>query len=334
MAEKVAVFSDLKLKDLTSSEKEAGEHVCRSCLNIKPNEKVLVVTDSHQIKEAAIFYESAKRFSRDVALMKMKPRKQNAEEPPTKVASALKKCDVGILVTGKSLTHTRARKRACENGARIASMPGITLDIVLRTLVLDYTEVEHLSKKIAAILTAGQTAHLTTDKGTDVTFSLLGRDAIPDTGLILNSGDFGNLPAGEAFLAPVEGTTEGTAIIDGVSFISRVPLDKEIKLIIREGVVKKIEGGKAARALENTLQAIGSKGHNIAELGVGTNPKAEFSGSVLEVEKVYGTVHIALGNNIYFGGEVDVPFHADGVILKPTLEVDGKVILENGEFRI
>lgn len=332
MPEKVEMFANVKLKDLTSKEKEAGEHVCRNCLNIKPYEKVLIVTDDYKISEAAIFFEAAKRFTKHVVLIKMKPRKQNAEEPPAKIAEALENCNVGFLVTTKSLTHTKARKNACENGARIASMPGITLDIILRTLVIDYTDIADLSKKVAAILTAGNVARLTTAKGTDLTFSLIGRDAIPDTGLLHNAGDAGNLPAGEAFMAPLEGETEGVAIIDGVSFIARVPLDEDIKLTIEKGVAKKIEGGKAARALANTLRAIGPKGHNVAELGIGTNPKAKFSGSVLEVEKVKGTVHIALGNNVYFGGEVDVPFHADGVILKPTLAVDGKIILEEGNF--
>ena len=323
-----------KLRNLTAKEKAAGENVMRSCFEIKPKERVVVITDSGKLDEAAVFFEMAKKFTRNAELVEMAPGNEHGEEPPKEIAKIMAQADALFLVTTYSLSHTKARREACAAGARCASMPGITLEMITRTLVLDYTEIASLSKDVAGVLTAGKTARITSPQGTDITLSLVGRDALPDTGLMTNSGDFCNLPAGEAFIAPKEGETEGVAIFDGC--FGDICLDEPIKITVEKGMAVKIGGGEAAKELETAIEKVGAKGRNIAELGVGTNREAKLSGkpNLLEVEKLYGTVHLALGNNAHFGGEVDVPFHNDGVILNPTLEVDGKVILTDGGFRL
>jgi len=324
-----------KMRKLSPAERRAGENVMRTCFEAKPEEQILIVTDTNKLEEAAVFFEAAKEFTGDLKLIEMTPRKENGDEPPAEVAEAMRQTDIACLVTTKSLTHTNASHEACKAGARIASMPGITLDMITRTLTLDYNEIASLSKNIAAALTDGEEARITSKAGTDITLSLAGRDGKPDTGLLTNAGDLGNLPAGEAFIAPKEGTAEGVAVFDGC--FAGVCLDKPIKVTIEKGMATRIEGGTGAKELEDAVEKIGSKGRNIAELGVGTNKAAKPSrtgDNLLEVEKLYGTVHLALGNNAYFGGEVDVPFHRDGVILNPTLEIDGRVILAGGEFRL
>lgn len=321
-----------KLRDLTAAEKRAGENVMRSCFEIKPNERAVIITDSGKLEEATVFFESAKKFTQNVKLVEMAPRSEHGQEPPEEIAKKMAQADALFLVTTKSLSHTKARREACAAGARCASMPGITLEMITRTLVLNYTEIAALSKDVAAVLTAGETARITSPQGTDITLSLAGRDALPDTGLMTNSGDFCNLPAGEAFIAPKEGTAKGVAVFDGCC--ADICLDEPIKITVEKGVAVKFEGGRAAKRLEAAVEKVGEKGRNIAELGVGTNREAKLNDkpNLLEVEKLYGTVHLALGNNAHFGGEVDVPFHHDGVILNPILEVDGKVILSGGKF--
>lgn len=323
------------LRKLSAAERAAGENVMKACFEVKPGERVCIVTDSGKLKEAAIFFEMAKGFTKNVELVEMVPQSEHAQEPPEEVAQKMCQADVACLVTTRSLTHTKARREACAAGARIASMPTINLEMITRTLVLDYREIAELTKDVAGILTAGEVARITSSAGTDITLSLVGRDGIPDTGLMTNSGDFCNLPAGEAFIAPKEGESEGVAIFDGC--FADIEMDEPIKITVEKGMATKIEGGKAARKLKSALKKVGEKGRNIAELGVGTNKAAKLSktgANLLEVEKLYGTVHLALGNNAHFGGEVDVPFHRDGVILNPTLEIDGKIVLSEREFKL
>jgi leucyl aminopeptidase (aminopeptidase T) len=240
---------------------------------------------------------------------------------------------VVLAPTFYSLSHTRARHEACKKGARIASMPGVTKNTILRTLSIDYTQVAALSKKIAGLLTISQKAVLTSPAGTNIVFDLQGRDAIADTGLLTNSGDFGNLPAGEAFVAPLEGKTRGILVFEKV--YGDKPLSQPLAFEVRKGLITKAcYKRNTAKEIEAVLNKIGPKARNIAELGVGTNQMASLKGGMLELEKIYGTCHVALGNNAFFGGEVDVPYHVDGLIINPTLKLDGQTILKNGKFVI
>jgi leucyl aminopeptidase (aminopeptidase T) len=320
------------LKNLSPSEYKAGTVVMRDCMAVRSDESVLIVTDDKAIDEAAIFFEAAKQFTKNVTLITMPAGTEHAQEPLPEVASLMKQYTVALLVTTCSLSHTQARKAACVAGTRIASMPTITHEMILRTLPIDYTEIAELSTQVATLQTAGSAVHITSPRGTDLQFSINGRTAIADTGVLNNSGDFGNLPAGEAFIAPVEGTANGTIVFDGC--FADIKLDQPITVIVKNGHATDITGGEAARVLVNKLAAVGKDGYNIAEFGIGTNKTARLNDNLLEVEKVYGTCHIALGNNATFGGEVDVPFHSDGVILKPTIEIDNKQVIKSGRFLI
>tara|TARA_Y100000310_G_C20446492_1_gene698679 strand:+ start:32 stop:817 length:786 start_codon:yes stop_codon:yes gene_type:complete len=251
----------------------------------------------------------------------------NGEEPPEAIAKAMKEYEVILLITKKSLTHTKATHEAAKGGARIASMPGITEETAHRTLAIDYSELEKVNNQLAEILTRGKKVTITTKLETHLTFSIEGRTAKPDTG-ILKKGMVGNLPAGEVFLAPLEGTTNGKLIIDA-SMAGIGKLETPLEIEIANGVITSVQGNQAEK-LQSKLTT--NKHKNIAEFGIGTNPKAIITGSVLEDEKVLGTCHIAFGNNAFFGGTVDVPFHADGVITEPTITIDNKKIVDSGKL--
>jgi aminopeptidase len=151
------------------------------------------------------------------------------------------------------------------------------------------------------------------------------------SGLFLHRKAWGNLPEGEGCLAPIEGTTNGTFVIDGsVARLGKV--DKPIKVVVEKGYAVSITGGSVASMLKNTLKPYGHKALNIAELGIGTNPKAKITGEVLEDEKVLGTCHFAFGNNKSMEGKIDVPLHIDCVIRKPTIKIDSRLIMKNGKL--
>ena len=177
----------------------------------------------------------------------------------------------------------------------------------------------------------GKTAKVTTPAGTNITMRIEGRKCEADTGLVHKPGDFSNLPAGEAYIAPVEGSANGVIMVDG-AMMGKVK--KPIKIMIKDGLAEEISGDFAAKELEKMLEPFGEPGRNVAELGIGTNHKAQIVGSVLEDEKVMGTVHMALGDNKSMGGNVSVPSHLDGILLKPTLWIDDKIVMEDGVLKI
>ncbi len=308
--------------------KNSAEIALRDCLDLKAGEKFLVITDSALLEIGRAFFEVGKEMGAEAILMEMIPRKINGEEPPSPVAAAWLDCDVFVCPTSKSLTHTRAREEAVKKGARGATLPGVTEEMMMRCLPIDYKKMEEKINKFCEILTQGKHVHITTPLGTDLTFSIEGRAGEPDTGIYKNPGEFGNLPAGEAYIAPVEGTGEGILVVDG-AMIGVV--EEPIKIRFEKGYAVEITGGKQAEELNKLVEEVGKDARNLAEFGIGTNEAAIVTGNVLEDEKIAGTIHIAIGNNIHFGGKVDVPFHMDGIVTHPTVEIDGKVIIKDGK---
>jgi leucyl aminopeptidase (aminopeptidase T) len=303
------------------------------CLGVKPQETVLIVTDDQLIETAGLFYKYAQGYAREVLLACMPPRQNNGQEPPPAIARMMLKSDVIFLITSKSLSHTQARRRASTNGARIASMPGVTRDMIVRTLCADHRAIKRTGEKLAGIVSRADGVRITTRAGTDLSFSIKGRQAHPDHGIIPFKGGFTNLPAGEVYVAPVEGSANGLLAIDG-SIADIWPIRKPIKVAIANGFAAKAGKGRQARMLWQLISAHGRNGLNVAEFGIGINHQAKITGNVLEDEKVLGTIHIAFGDNSGFGGKVKVPSHQDGIVKNPDVWLDGKRLMTNGKLLI
>jgi leucyl aminopeptidase (aminopeptidase T) len=311
----------------------AASVAIKQCMKVKKSETVLVITDEPCRQVGVALWSEARKAAKEAFLVEMTPRKTNGAEPPPAIAQLMASADVVFAPTSKSLTHTDARRKACAKGARIATLPGITEDSMTRTLSADYQKIAVLTKKLVRLMTKGKTAHITTPTGTDLTMDISTRAAHEDTGLTHKRGEYTNLPAGESYLAPLEGKTEGMLVIDG-SMAGIGLLQRPLILEVTKGYVTKISGGPQAALLKKITKPLGKPALNIAELGVGTNYKAKVTGLVLEDEKVLGTVHVAIGDNASMGGKVHVESHLDGVLLSPTLVIDGKVILDKGRMLI
>ncbi len=318
------------MSDLNSSAKIA----LKDCMNVKKNETLLVVTDDSTMSIGKALFEVGKSLVKESTLVVMQERAVNGEEPPNQIAELMGKYDAVICPTRKSLTHTDARRNACEQGARVATMPGITEEVMIRTMGADYLKIAERTYKLSEILDKGKMAHVTSAAGTDIYLPINGIDAISSTGLVKEKGKYGNLPSGESFLMPEEGKAEGIFIVDG-SFASVGKIYTEpIKITVENGYAVKIEGAEEAERLNAALEPLGKEAFNVAELGIGTNDQAIVTGEILEDEKVMGTAHIALGNNISMGGTCNVGVHVDGVFLNPTVKIDDTVVLDNGVLLI
>lgn len=301
-----------------------------TCMGVKKGEKVLIITDTEKQKIGEVLFKAAVEAEAKTMLVKMLPRSRDGEEPPEAIAEMMKEVDVIIAPTKYSLTHTQSRRKANRAGARIATMPGITEDMVSHGgMSADFSKIERNIKRVYRKIKGRKKVKITTESGTDLVMSLKGRDWITeDTGICHKKGEFTNLPAGELFIAPVEGTAEGKLVIDG-SFLEL--LSEPVKVTVKDGHATRIIGAKNAVKL---LNKGGRDGRNIGKLGIGMNPNAKIIGNVLEDGKVLGTIHIGFGDNFTFGGRVRCGVRADGVIKKPTLLLDDKVIIKNGELKV
>lgn len=303
----------------------AARTVIGKCMEVKETETVLIVTDASKQKIADALFDVAMPHCRDILLLKMKPTGGHGAEPNEIVAKAMEKFDVILCPTEFSLTHTQARKKACAKGARVATLPGITEETFGRTIDIDYAQVLRDGRRFAALFEQAKAIRVTTEGGTDISFSIEGRKPILDSGLIIHLGENGNLPGGEIFIAPVEKTANGTIVVDSLQ-----KCKPKTKFTVKNGIVRDVVGDDAFKELMWSKR----NAKNIAEFGIGLNPRAALSGSTLEEEKVLGTVHIAFGSNFTFGGKVKAEAHWDAVLLKPTVFFDEQKAISDGEFLV
>lgn len=318
----------------TDKQLRLSAHIAwQTCMAVKPGESVLILTDQPERRIALALFNAAREMGNETILAEILPRTSNGEEPPLAVARLMGECAVVIAATSKSLTHTAARREACARGARVGTMPGITEDMMVRCLSADYAAIAQRSELLAKELGKGDELHITSPGGTDLTLYRGDRHAKASTGLLPNPGDFGNLPSGETYFAPIEGRSQGVIVFDGsVAGIGK--LREPIQILVRDGYAIEITGGEQAAELNALLNKHSQAARNIAEFGIGTNDQAKITGLILEDEKVMGTVHIALGDNMSMGGTVAVQSHLDGLILKPTLRLDGRLIMDKGRLLI
>jgi leucyl aminopeptidase (aminopeptidase T) len=305
--------------------------IVERCLAVRAGENVLVIgdgregSDSRELAEA--MREVAARHGADAVLALMDERATDGTEPPAPIAAALGACDVFLAPTTRSLSHTQARKAASDAGVRGATLPGVTGDMLARVMAVDFDALKARTEAITRLLDESDSAQITCPNGSDFTLDLTGRAGIPDYGEMTAKHAFGNLPAGEGFIAPLTGHGRLTPTSLAPLGISPEP----VLLTVEHGHLTDATGPLGPQFIE-LLRTHGPLGTNLAELGVGTNDAATLTGNVLEDEKILGTIHVAFGASAGIGGTVSVPIHLDVVVLEPTLDVGGTRVLDAGRW--
>ncbi|MEO0184567.1 MAG: aminopeptidase, partial [candidate division WOR-3 bacterium] len=245
--------------------------VVNQCFNIKKGEHVVIVTDEPcRVVGEALW--NALPDKQNSYLVEIAPTGGHGKEPPALVAEILKKSDVFIIPTSYSLTHTQARINATRSGARGATMPGITPEVMIRTLNADYNRIAKLTRKFESLLNETKEVLIKTNKK-ELYLNINNRQGHPDTGIIKQPKKFSNLPAGEAYCAPIESRSEGKIVIDG-SFAPIGLLRKPVILTIKSGKIVRIEGNKnlervfdPAQRLDGQRLEIGERRHETGRFG-------------------------------------------------------------------
>jgi leucyl aminopeptidase (aminopeptidase T) len=319
--------------DISSAVYSAAQIAVRDCMGVQPGERVLIVTDEPLRTIGYALWKASKDLGNEVMLVEILPRKTNGEEPPKEIAELMKMVDVVLCPTSKSLTHTDSRRAASERGVRIATLPGVTEEIMIRCMNADYSIIAQRTFHVCEELEKTSVVRVKAPAGTDVVLPIKGRKAHASSGLFREKGLWGNLPTGEAYLAPLEGQSQGVVVVDG-SMASVGMIREPIRITVKDGYATEITGGEEAKRLIGLLEPHGKDGRNVAEFGIGTNDKAILTGLILEDEKVMGTIHIALGDNKSMGGTIRVASHLDGLIKHPTVWFDERKVMEGGKFLI
>jgi aminopeptidase len=174
--------------------------------------------------------------------------------------------------------------------------------------------------------------------GTDLGFTIKDRPVLLDDPTISTEdvarGDVGlNIPCGEVFVAPLETTANGSIIFDEVALPGFGKITN-LKLKFDEGRVVEVSADDGADRFHRFLDANTGDKDRIAELGIGCNPGAKYTGgSIIVDEKICGTIHIAIGSNTgSFHGINRASSHLDMIknMKQGELHVDGKLVMKNG----
>ena len=317
-----------------------SDMVVQTCMDIRRGENVLIVCDPTTAEIGQSLHIATQKRSERVLLIVMPRSRHHGEEPPSPVAALMRQQQVVIAATKYSLTHTRAVRQALKDGARVATMPGMTFELYTEGgMTSDFQEVKRRISNIANFLRRRRIINVKSESGTDVTFEVNWRDwKLDDNGICNRPRMLTNLPAGKVFILPKEGTMNGTIVIDG-SWDSTL-IEEPVEFIVEDGTVIDVKGGSLAATIRQSYGEVAKKLKTkdresvwtVAEFGFGMNPNARLVGNVLEDEKRMGSCYFSIGDNSGLGGSSNAGIHVSGVLAEPSVWLDDTCLTDSGDF--
>ncbi|MBE0408682.1 MAG: aminopeptidase [Anaerolineales bacterium] len=317
----------------------SADLIIRRLLAVKPGEQVAIVCDPlSEMSMAFALAGMVESVGGEYTLMLMPTRQTDRKNDLTPVIEkGLEAADCLIGLTGASgaPTYSSAVKALYRAGKiRTISMVMRKLDnFISGGALADYDALLEEGNKLAAIWKTANTIHITSPAGTDLYAPISGEQVIIECGFATEPGQEAAFSDGEVSQMPQVNKAEGLIVVDGpIAHIGAV--DRPIFLQVEKGRVISIQGDcRQADELRLILETTNNAA-NIAEIGIGLNPMCRQNGDFEEEKKGRGNVHIALGDNVFYGGDVHSPVHMDMVLYRPTVKLDDGLVVENGEISI
>ncbi len=317
---------------------EGARKVVRILARVQAGEKVGIIADTDTVIVAEALAAAALEITPEVVTTVMRPVAIDGDAPPAIGAAAMAAANVALLPVSYSISHSTATRMAMKGGTRVLSLPATTPDQLGRGgAEADFEAASPRVRRMAEALSAASAAHLTTPAGTDCRFDLTGRSGNAHDCILDRPGKFSAFPNIEANTSPVDGTAEGRIVFDGSIPNLRIgPLRTPVICTVKKGNIVKVEGGPEADMIRKVWAELGDTSvYNIAQLAIGLNPSIYMlTGVWAQDHGAFGTVHIGIGTSANLGGSTKAVCHFDGMMYRPTLTLDGKVVLDNGEVKI
>jgi aminopeptidase len=338
---------------------EAAKVAVTQALSVKPGERVLIVTNPpRETLRISMALHNAVQDAGGIPVLIVQPVKSQldfADDAVIQAISAVPDAFISMsaqklgkdrfaivepyTVDGKTYDHVFHYLMASKQ-LRAFWSPAATEDMFIRTIPIDYERLVKEVKFVKDVLDQAEEVHITSPGGTDLMIGMHDRETMEDDGNLSFKGAGGNLPAGEAFISPELGSSNGIIVFDGsVSLHDEDRIVKEpVTVKVKEGFVTEVQGGKEAELLQQTIdygekQALlfeqqgklsAGKGdeykrnaRSLGELGIGLNPAGTITGHMLEDEKAYETCHIAIGSN--YDNDAPALIHLDCLVKAPTI---------------
>ncbi len=296
---------------------ETATNILNNYLKVKKDEKILIIKDEeNSIVDA--FKKACEEKKINFGIFKISLARTHGTPIP-KALEKMKEVDIIIAPTKWSITHVPEMAKIVKLGKRAITLPGITEEIFLKIKNANFEEINELNEKIFNFMKGKNKIDIETPAGTKLSFSIKDRKW---TGKERAEGEgyISNLPTGEMFCAPIEESANGIIQID--YWGDKIKPENKAWIKVKDGKI--VEWSESAKPFINTHSV--KNGLIIAEFGIGTNSAhGKPIGNILHDEKIYGTCHIAFGNNTGFGGKNKSEVHSDIILMQPTIIIDGKI---------
>lgn len=338
----------------STSAYKGARQIVQKCLGLSPEQQLLVIADETTVEVAVVISEAAIEAGVPntviVVPRSIQRRIPHEQDLSLILSGAAREARALLTCVSGAPEYLPFRERILEAQwsarTRIGHMPYANVEV----LELADVSMERLSAdchRLEMALARGRRLEMVSYAADGAAHQLSvdigGWERLPvASDGIIDDGSWGNVPSGETYIAPLEGTAHGSVVINGSVPGRIIQPGQEIIFTFRDGRVADIDPlGSPTREwlfrteLDRARAAQDDNWKNLAEIGIGVNPKVKrLTGNMLYDEKASGTAHIALGSNTFMGGNVDSKIHCDMVTKAPTILVDGKMIMERGTIAV
>jgi len=326
---------------------ECSKVIVETCANVKPGELVTIITDFNQSQRISdTLSAEAQVIGAEVVIVHIFPPDPLTDIPKAALA-AIMNSDVTIVCTHAHINKggglAKVREDILRTGARLLQMHMLTEDIMIRTVPVDYDLIKKQVSTLSKLLPETGKLEITSSLGTNFTAQLKGRKiGYAWDGVCEKSSEWDAIPGGWIAISPIEGTSNGTLMFDGTfrwlqlgdyddDFLRRTGrIRQPIRLKVKEGKITEIQGDWMATELKKRIEKADENAANLAEIGIGLNPRAKTIGFMLEDERVAGTIFVGIGRNSHIGGKIQSNFLTGLTLLNSTIKLDGETIIEHG----
>jgi 2,5-dihydroxypyridine 5,6-dioxygenase len=232
-----------------------------------------------------------------------------------------------------------AWKTAAEKGCRVYAIGAMDQDAFVRCIgQVDHQKMYEFGLLLQKLLRQSRSIEIRSEAGTHIVCSMNSHGLLPKIGRLtgvlpssqvwepsgmLSSSNHATFMSGQVAFLGLRDSISGTVVFDGMVWPpdGLTGIAEPIILKIDKGDIKAVEGSPTGSAI--LKKWLSGKSAFIEHFCFGYNPGARLGKNMVEAERAFG--HITVGFGKY-------PFHSDGIMTRPTLVVDGQVMLSEQQY--
>lgn len=317
----------------------AARKLVEQVMLVKPGENVVISADTSsdfRVVEAtaqAVFAAGAQ------PVVIWYDTKANAcQQPPAPIAKAVEVADVWLEYSLAYIMHCESYRTALKNGVRYACLTGMDVEMLVKTLGrVNYGKLVALGEVIRRTVEAADEIHVTSPGGTDLVAANQGRK-VRQSGKLADTKGEAIMLGGQISWCPLEETINGKLVFDGALWppMELGLLSGPVILTLEGGIVTKVEGGKDATIFARWLENFNDPNmYRLAHYSLGFNPGVtKPTGRIVEDERVFGCIEMGIGSQgpQIRGKTWAAASHSDGIVLNPSIYLDGEAMELNGKY--